>query len=204
MTAVSKISIQAQAILAAHWGMNPALTLTLNNEASRLTPQASAAMSELICAGFVKAEKAANGFASSMTYTLTDLGRKAKIQKSLAWMERHGRFSLTEPILHSSAAARDVLAERQRQIAGEGWTPEHDDTHAAGELAGAAACYAMQAALDSIGPRRLGDTVKHTIRELWPWAWDWWKPTKARRDLVKAAALIIAEIERIDRAEGRS
>lgn len=34
------------------------------------------------------------------------------------------------------------------------------------------------------------------------WCWDrsWWKPTTPRRDLVKAAALILAEIERIDRA----
>src|SRR6185369_13587313 len=35
-------------------------------------------------------------------------------------------------------AARDVLAERQRQIEKEGWTPEHDDQlHGLGELAAA-------------------------------------------------------------------
>ena len=97
-------------------------------------------------------------------------------------------------------AARDVLAERQRQINAEGWTQGHDDRHAVGELAGAAACYAMQAALDSIGDRRLSRTVKATIGELWPWSAQWWKPTTNRRDLIKAAALIIAEIERLDRA----
>jgi len=37
-----------------------------------------------------------------------------------------------------TAAARDVLAERQRQIAVEGWTPEHDDRHDPGELSGPA------------------------------------------------------------------
>ncbi|HCE5729600.1 hypothetical protein ACP0KH_06585 [Pseudomonas aeruginosa] len=34
----------------------------------------------------------------------------------------------------------------------------------------------------------------------WPWDKDWWKPTSARRDLVKACALALAEIERLDRA----
>lgn len=35
---------------------------------------------------------------------------------------------------------------------------------------------------------------------VWPWDWAWWKPKNPRRDLVRAAALIIAEIERLDRA----
>ena len=96
-------------------------------------------------------------------------------------------------------AAKDVLAERQRQIDGEGWTPEHDDGLPFGELASAAACYAMQTAICGIETRNLVATVEHTIRDLWPWAMRWWKPTSHRRGLVKAAALIIAEIERLDR-----
>jgi len=36
----------------------------------------------------------------------------------------------------------------------------------------------------------------------WPWAKSWWKPASLRRSLVKAAALLIAEIERIDRRNG--
>ena len=37
----------------------------------------------------------------------------------------------------------------------------------------------------------------------WPasWSTDWWKPKTPRRDLVRAAALLIAEIERIDRKD---
>ena len=35
--------------------------------------------------------------------------------------------------------------------------------------------------------------------EVFPWEDAWWKPTTPRRDLVKAAALILAEIERLDR-----
>jgi hypothetical protein len=34
----------------------------------------------------------------------------------------------------------------------------------------------------------------------WPWLSKWWKPKDRRRDLVRAAALVIAEIERLDRA----
>lgn len=103
----------------------------------------------------------------------------------------------------SDRALSDIAAERRRQIEGEGWTREHDDQWRRGEIAGAAACYAMQVTLDGIGQRQLADTVKHTILELWPWASHWWKPTTARRDLVKAAALILAEIERLDRMEAQ-
>ncbi len=85
-------------------------------------------------------------------------------------------------------AANDVLAERCRQVEAEGWTPEHDDAHGVGELAIAAACYAGNAA----GKWGIATAA-------WPWAPKWWKPTNARRDLVKAGALILAEIERLDR-----
>lgn len=86
-------------------------------------------------------------------------------------------------------AARDVLAERQRQIKNEGWTRAHDDEHVDGSLAAAAACYAVVSV-----PSRRGEVPV----SLWPRSW--WKPSNARRNLVKAAALILAELERLDRA----
>lgn len=97
----------------------------------------------------------------------------------------------------SSAAERDVLAERRRQVEAEGWTPEHDDQHEGGELADAAACYAATAA---------GAVWGETVPSMWPWARSWWKPRSAREDLVRAGALILAEIERLDRAalEGKA
>lgn len=91
-------------------------------------------------------------------------------------------------------AARDVLAERRRQVEAEGWTPEHDDEHSNGELSDAAGCYALFASIpEEHRPR--------SVPEFWPiqWQCNWWKPTDQRRDLVKAAALILAEIERLDR-----
>ncbi len=36
-----------------------------------------------------------------------------------------------------------IAEERQRQIYVEGWSPEHDSNHEEGQLAEAAACYAM-------------------------------------------------------------
>lgn len=90
-----------------------------------------------------------------------------------------------------SAAARDVLAERRRQQEIEGWTPEHDDKYISCDLAAAAATYAL-----CTKPHQL----KFCGVDAWPWPIHWWKPTTYRRNLEKAGALIIAEIERIDRA----
>ena len=89
-----------------------------------------------------------------------------------------------------SRAAQDVIAERERQQTVEGWTHEHDDKHTDGEMAQAAACYALA--------RR---AVSCDGLPMWPWN-RWWKPKDRRRDLVRAGALILAEIERLDRAAG--
>lgn len=93
-------------------------------------------------------------------------------------------------------AALDIIVERKRQIEAEGWTPAHDAAHRNGELAGAAACYIMNN-LD-IGDTQLGRNTKRMCEDLWPWARSWWKPSSRRRDLIKAGALIVAEIERLD------
>lgn len=90
-------------------------------------------------------------------------------------------------------AARDVLSERQRQINAEGWTPEDDDRYEHGDLAHAAACYIINVC-EGGDPEGEGRPPFG-----WPWDAEWWKPTDPRRDLVKAGALILAEIERLDR-----
>lgn len=88
-------------------------------------------------------------------------------------------------------AINDIMLERARQMNVEGWTPEHDDDHSDGSLAQAAACYAL-------GRRKLESLGGHRV-DLWPWEDEAWKPKDARRNLVRAAALLVAEIERIDR-----
>lgn len=88
----------------------------------------------------------------------------------------------------------DVQAERRRQVEAEGWTPEHDDAHSHGEMARAAACYALAG---SSAPN--DGTAALLVSLAWPWDEQWWKPSTARRDMVKACALGLAEIERLDR-----
>ena len=102
-----------------------------------------------------------------------------------------------------TAAAADVLAERQRQVTAEGWSPKHDDQYKNTELAFAASCYAFHAAAASWDLEDNGIPYdSHPVPKQWPWDPSWWRPTDARRDLVKAGALILAEIERLDRAAG--
>ncbi|ARG87548.1 hypothetical protein [Pseudomonas aeruginosa] len=81
----------------------------------------------------------------------------------------------------------DVQAERRRQITAEGWTPEHDDLYCAAELPRAAAAYILNGANDE-------------APAIWSFSAKWWKPRDARSNYVRAGALILAEIERLDRA----
>ncbi|WP_208451363.1 hypothetical protein [Burkholderia gladioli] len=100
--------------------------------------------------------------------------------------------------LELTAAERDVLAERRRQRTEEGWTAESDDRLPSGQLSGAASAYAAFAS-DTLDPASLG-SMDYSTRPPKPWPWErkWWKPSTVRRALVKAAALILAEIEKID------
>lgn len=92
-------------------------------------------------------------------------------------------------------AVMRLVAERKRQIAGEGWTPAHDDEHTAGQLADAAACYALAAANVSFS----GAAAPASPPGHWPFDDAWWKPDTAIRMLEKAGAMIVAELERLER-----
>jgi len=94
-------------------------------------------------------------------------------------------------------ALGEIARERRRQVEAEGWTPEHDDTHGNGEMATAAGCYAFMGGLYDHARRRI---EREGAPYRWPWDPSWWKPIDNRRDLVKAGALILAELERLDRA----
>lgn len=107
------------------------------------------------------------------------------------------RFSASQPSVREVAptGADLIQQERQRQIESEGWTPEHDDHHSMGEMALAAKTYILLAQDIICGRAR-------AIYPGWPWDYSWWKPSPDPiRNLVKAGALIAAEIDRLQRKE---
>jgi hypothetical protein len=81
-----------------------------------------------------------------------------------------------------------IAAERRRQDEIEGYASQHDDEHDDETLAQAAAVYATPAGL------------RGSLGFSWPWhAGPGLKPGDRVRELVKAGALIVAEIERLQR-----
>lgn len=88
-----------------------------------------------------------------------------------------------------------IAAERRRQVAVEDWTAAHDDKYTSGSLARAAACYALPPT---------GRPSDYDTPAEWPWDSRYWKPSPDDRvkELVKAGALIAAEIDRLQRTQG--
>lgn len=106
------------------------------------------------------------------------------------------------------AAIDEIATERRRQIEQEGYDSSHDDGHQDGALAWAAVCYAAPE-LVYVRDDRANAFI---IKDPWPWDIGYDKrtydgnvvmPTRSaahRRELlVKAGALIAAEIDRLDR-----
>lgn len=107
-------------------------------------------------------------------------------------------ITLQEGECGSHSAAREVLTERIRQIMVEGYTAEQDDQYTTGQLADAASAYATWAHFGSLPYAERTDAPV-----LWPWAAETWKPKSQRRMLIKAGALILAELERLDRKQAQ-
>jgi hypothetical protein len=112
--------------------------------------------------------------------------------------EHDFHVSAGKAIPESACGAIQILLERERQMSEEGFTPEHDAQHAPGDMACAAVSYAFEA-VGCMGrwanfPRTPGGTGPAQ----WPWLRSWWKPSDDPvRNLVKAGALIAAEIDRL-------
>lgn len=95
-----------------------------------------------------------------------------------------------------TGALQDVIRERQRQILEECYTPAYDDATYAGarrgELAQAAGAYALAEAFPNV------------VGSLWPWPLASFKPRGHRENCIRAAALLVAEVEQIDRDAARA
>jgi hypothetical protein len=94
----------------------------------------------------------------------------------------------------------DLIAEeRAAQVSREGWTPEHDDEHTESEMAQAAVAYIEYAGQQDHGKRVAQHISDSIMSRHWPWDAAWWKPKDQLRNLVRAGALIAAEIDRLQR-----
>lgn len=110
---------------------------------------------------------------------------------------RIGELVGLELLLNTGGAGRGVTAiaqERRGQIEREGYAPSEDDEYTAGELAQAACAYITWEWSEA--DDREGHLAVH-----WPASWNpaAFKPKDRRSDLVRAGALIAAEIDRLDR-----
>lgn len=82
----------------------------------------------------------------------------------------------------------EIIAERNHQINDKGYTFKNDDAYINNELIDASIAYILNAT---------GNATLAT--DCWPWNLEYFKPSEKRRDIIKAIALLIAEVERIDR-----
>jgi len=81
-----------------------------------------------------------------------------------------------------------IAAERDRQRTDEGYDAKHDARHQGGELRDAAICYIR------------AKNAKSRQTRLWPWDGTYWNPKDKLRNLVRAGALLAAEIDRLEQA----
>ncbi|MBZ9665469.1 hypothetical protein H3221_011985 [Pseudomonas sp. LMG 31766] len=107
----------------------------------------------------------------------------------------------------TNPAVNRVLTERIRQIQQHGYDSDHDDDHACEEIAALATYYAMPPSArfwDATSTGYGGTLGEAILPEGWT-AKPWDGEEAGRiRELAKAGALIIAELERLHRAEQRA
>lgn len=99
----------------------------------------------------------------------------------------------------TGSALREIIAERVKQVDRHDRTLERDlETNAPWDLPLAGASY-LNAAIDQLTAEK---NVRTADPSTWPWDPAHWKPEDPRANLVKAAALIWAAIDRLDHAPG--
>lgn len=87
----------------------------------------------------------------------------------------------------------EIRLRRERQVEHHRWSREHDDTHAHGELATAAIPYIQAANMTEFG------LTREELQVFWPWEGEFRLTDDRRENLLNAAALLVAELERMDR-----
>lgn len=155
------------------------------------------ALAECPCCGSLDVGGACNTvhcYACDLT-----IKRVGQLKNAIDAWNRRPLAPTTSTVSASGAlAAADVLAERRRQVESEGYSHQNDDGYVNDEMAAAAAFYVMPPGVRD-WPMESGGYGATMGQANYP---DWMPPKigDRRRELVKGAALALAEIERIDRA----
>lgn len=128
------------------------------------------------------------------TFLNKSVGRNPHESKTIAFAKQS--LAALDSELPVSAGVTLISAERARQVLEEGFDAVHDDSeHEEGDIAGAGTAYADHAV------RQMAAGVPLAGRppdQTWRWSYQRWKPTDdPLRNLVKAGALIAAEIDKI-------
>ena len=98
--------------------------------------------------------------------------------------------TLTQTAARPLNGAELIAAERAAQESREGYNPAHDDEHDDRSLLLAGITYAVLEANGDVG----------AAEQWWPWPLREFNPKDPMRNLVRAGALIAAEIDRLQRA----
>lgn len=104
-------------------------------------------------------------------------------------------------MIQKKTGAELIASERTRQMASKGWTSEHDDEHRNGEMAISAVRYALEDAGREYPELLELCDARDALASAWSWESCDWKPKDPIRNLVRAGALIAAEIDRRQRTE---
>ena len=123
--------------------------------------------------------------------SIEDVVLSPKDMDNLRWLDRQ--------IKNMTPGALDVAIERSRQITEKGYDQTHDDAHKDGQLTDAAKCYIAVA----VAQQREKENRGINLSELAGWPFEEplkQKPTP-RENLKIAAALLIAEYDRLGRLD---
>lgn len=114
----------------------------------------------------------------------------------IEWLQKSIQAMPTE------TGADMIQVERARQLFVKNFTPEHDDQFTGGDLIEAACAYGVSAEASYFSKNNVTFatiTAGHPPT-CWPWKKEAWKRSSTPiGDLVKAGALIAAEIDRLNR-----
>lgn len=91
------------------------------------------------------------------------------------------------------------IRHEYRQLIKTDLPPQEADQYIDGSITHAAGAY-LSMATANFYPLALRVILQRDAKELWPWSEERWDPTiSPRRNLIRAAAYIVAEIERLER-----